>query len=80
MSANVDVLPHAAAVLYWIAAARENVHWYIQLRRAYRAEPHAHRRARLWAEGTRCRERIAPLMTEARRTRAALARVQGGAA
>lgn len=69
----VDVPTHASAVRYWTNAARENSRWFVQLRRAYRAEKHAHRRARLWSEGSRCRNRIAYLMAEARAVRAVLA-------
>lgn len=73
---SVDVR-HRAAVLYWVNAAREQSRWFVQLRRAYRAEPHAHKRACLWGAAGRCRDRVAPLMAEARRTRAEIARVEG---
>lgn len=76
---SVDVQMHRAAVLYWLNAAREQSRWFVQLRRTYRAEPHAHKRARLWCEAGRCRDRITSIMAEARRIRVEIARVQGGA-
>lgn len=67
----------SAPVRYWVNAAREQSRWFVQLRREYRATRHAHKRARLWEAGNRCRDRIRPFMTEARRIRAALARCRG---
>ena len=64
---------HASPVRYWINAAREQSRWYVQLRKQYRCEAHAKKRAALWEEGNRCRDRVAPLMREARRTREHLA-------
>lgn len=71
-TASNSVIRHNAAVRYWISAAREQSRWFVQLRVAYRAEPHAHKRAKLWDEGNRCRNRRTPLMSEARRMRATL--------
>lgn len=67
------------AVVYWVNAAREQNRMFIHMRRAYRAEQHAKRRARLWAAGNRCRDRVKPLMAEARRYRA-MVNAAGGAA
>lgn len=66
----------SAPVRYWVDAAREQSRWFVELRREYRATKHAHKRARLWEAGNRCRDRIRPFMAEARRVRAAL--VAGG--
>lgn len=71
----VDVLAHRSAVLYWVNAAREQSRWGVRLAKAYKAETHGRRRGSLWLEGVRCRDRVKPMMAEARRVRAALARV-----
>lgn len=65
-----------ASVAYWVNAAREQSRWFVQLRRAYHAEQHGKRRARLWQAGNRCRDRVKPFMAEARRMRAEVARLQ----
>jgi hypothetical protein len=77
-SAPVDVL--AAPVAYWVRAAREQTRLFVALRRQYRAEQHGLNRGRLWLAGNRCRDRRPIFMAEARKVRAALARVKGGAA
>ena len=64
------------SIAYWVRAAREQSSLYVQYRKLYRQERHAHKRAMLWEDGNRCRERIPHFMAEARRMRAEVARVR----
>lgn len=69
-----------AAVAYWVNAAREQHRSYVAIRTEARRTRSCRESGRLYDAARRCQVRVPCLMAEARRMRAEVRRVSGGAA